>query len=627
MPIPKPMPDEREDDYVGRCMEAIGGEYKGDEDQAVAICHATFKEQRKKEMNEQLLEAVGQRQAKNTEFGYGILTADRYIKNVREAVGLDCCYKFAATRTVSWDDVMRKAARTLVYSNPDMVTEEIEYSKRAGSSLKQYEDIELPKNCLMVFRHVLTTPRKDRDGDVLRTKGAKVDPKLLLLWNHVHTIPVGKMLQVAEHNEKKLSLISCIVDELPMAHDCAVMIDNGMGRFSHGFRAIQFNKIKARDGSEAGGFDVTDFEIMEASLVTVPSNTDAEVEEVMLGLVEGGKLTSPLMKEYGRSIRAKRPDRISLPIDLKITLNGKEIEPEEKANPQGINQYTVGGGGGGNSLSGSRDRLLSRIGSHVSRGEVEDAEQSVKDGEEGPTAAAQRLRRGTSMDDAGFQQLARHLELAKEIIDANVKGTGVEAGGGSAGEGKDAAGLAEKADGGAAADKAEEATTDEKVKCPECGAMMARSVGAECPKCGYVLKKGDVEEDEVEEDELEEKSTQPEGTKFGRAFSRKNLTALKEVHADVEELDRGDHVLSVRGREITKGCRTKLKAMIDEHDIPDEGGVEEGKSFGVEDAMAVLIAEATPAQRNTIRKAFDAIEQVEQKNASARQYRAFVKGS
>jgi len=555
-------------------------------------------------MNDQLLEAIRQRQASANEFGYGITTADRYAKNVMDAVGLDMMYKCAATRTVSWDDVMKKAARTLVYSSPDMVTEEIGYSKRAGSSLKRYDDIELPKNTLMVFRHVLTTPRKDRDGDVLRTEGAKVDPKLLLLFNHVHTMPVGKMLQVAEHNSKRLSLISCIVDMNDLSHDCAVMIDNDMGRFSHGFRAIQFNKIKARDGAETG-FDVNDFEIMEESIVTVPSNTDAEVQEVMLGLVEGGKLTSPLMKEYGKSIRDHRPlqvvsgldlAKVSLPIDLKITLNGKEISHED--------------------MSG---------------------------------------------DGSGAAEGAERTE-------------------------KDAALLAKEAD-AKAAGKAEEAATDDKVACPECGTMMSREEGAECPKCGYVMKKSEGEEgvEGGDTEVVEEKSAT--GTKFGRTFSRKNLTTLKEIHADVEELDRGDHVLSVRGREITKGCRTKVKAMIAEYDIPDleegksftglkatggpdgsgykvgdeithpkyEGFVvtakqgewyiayhpekktgkikfswvadesDSNKSFSVEDAIGVLIAEATQQQRQTVQKAFAAIEEVERKNARAKQYRLLVR--
>lgn len=475
MPIPKPRPSEKEEAYVSRCMVAIGGEYE-DKDQALAVCYSTFKEGRKK-MNEQLLEAIRQRQASLTEFGYGITTADRYAKNVLDAVGLEVAYKCAATRTISWDDVMKKAARTLVYSNPDMVTEEIEYSRRAGSSLKKLDDIELPKNCLMVFRHVLTTPRKDRDGDVLRTQGAKVDPKMILLWNHVHTLPIGKMLAVSDHNSKKLSLISCIVDMNDLSHDCAVMIDNGMGRFSHGFRAIEFTKIKSADGEKEAGFDVSDFEIMEESLVTVPSNTDAEVEELMLGLVEGGKMTSPIMKEYGKSIRSHRPlqvggvdlTKIHLPIDLKITLNGKEIK------------------------------------------------------------------------------------------DADVKGTGVETGAGGSGEGTDQAGLAKEAD-AKAAGKAEEAATDEEIVCPECGEMMPRSAGAECPKCGYVLKKPDMGEEEEEE--------MPEEEKSGRVFSGENFTTIKGVHGDVRELNKGQHVRDKSGIEMCKRCDKRLKAMIKEYDMP-----------------------------------------------------------
>ena len=160
--------------------------------------------------------------------------------------------------------------------------EEIEYHRpENGKSIKQIGDgIELPKNTLMVFRHVLTTSREDRDGDILRTEGASVDPNMLLLWQHVHTLPIGKMLVVHDHTEEKLVLVSCIVDELDMAHDAAVMIDNGMGRFSHGFRALDYEPLE----DKGMGFDIKEFEIMEESLVSVPSNVDADTEEVIAEL-------------------------------------------------------------------------------------------------------------------------------------------------------------------------------------------------------------------------------------------------------------------------------------------------------------------------------------------------------
>lgn len=42
MPIPKVKSNETENEYVSRCMEAIGGEYD-DNAQAVAICYSTYR--------------------------------------------------------------------------------------------------------------------------------------------------------------------------------------------------------------------------------------------------------------------------------------------------------------------------------------------------------------------------------------------------------------------------------------------------------------------------------------------------------------------------------------------------------------------------------------------------------
>lgn len=296
------------------------------------------------EPNELLLKAIAARQQKLTEFNGGILTADRYVRSIQDCVGSDACYKYAATKAASFDDILKKSAKTLTYNNSDMVVEDL-YGKPGEWKSQEYvwadkdgDVLELPKNTLMVFKHTLTTPRKDRDGDIMRTQGAKPDPKMLLLWQHVHTLPIGKMLAIAEHNSKRLSIVSAIIDMNELCHDAAVMIDNDMGRFSHGFRALEFSKIKEGSSEEEGGFDVKLFEIMEESLVSVPSNVDAEVDEVILALAESGKLTSPMMKSIGHAIRVKRPKRVSvgtdvskLTIDLDIKINGKTIGEEHEA--------------------------------------------------------------------------------------------------------------------------------------------------------------------------------------------------------------------------------------------------------------------------------------------------------
>lgn len=48
MPIPKPKAEETKDDYIGRCMSDISGEYP--QDQAVAICISTYD---RKELSQQ----------------------------------------------------------------------------------------------------------------------------------------------------------------------------------------------------------------------------------------------------------------------------------------------------------------------------------------------------------------------------------------------------------------------------------------------------------------------------------------------------------------------------------------------------------------------------------------------
>jgi hypothetical protein len=279
----------------------------GDEKQRAAVCHSQWS----KAMPIDLLKAIRSRQKRRTQFGYGIATADVYVRTMAERAGLVTCYHCASTGQTSFDDVLKKSMRTLVYSNPEMVVEE---KTASASGFKAVAgEIELPKNTLMVFRHKLTTSREDRDRDILHSDGMEIDPKMLLLWQHVHTMPIGKYLVTIDQSTKAVRVVSAVVDINKTSHDAAVMIDNGMGRFSHGFRSIEHEKRKDhKTGKETGGFEIYKAEIMEESLVSVPANIDAQTEEVLLSLVEGGKLTSPVMKAVGKSIREGRPTSVSI---------------------------------------------------------------------------------------------------------------------------------------------------------------------------------------------------------------------------------------------------------------------------------------------------------------------------
>ncbi len=388
MPLPKPTADENRAEFISRCVSnpTVQQEFNTNE-QRVAVCATQFDESRERNMtpNELLLKKIKARTQKKTEFSHGVLTADRWVKTLQEGVGLDLCYRFGSTRQTSFADVLQKAAKTLTYSNEDMVLEE--------KAPRLPKGIEMPPNTLMVFRHILTTPRKDRDGDILRTEGAEVDPKMLLLWQHVPTLPIGKMLVVVKQNSKQLVLVSAIVDINELSHDAAVMIDNGMGRFSHGFRALEFEELKEKEG-EPSGFDVKRFEIMEESLVSVPSNADAENQEVLLSLVEGGKLTSSMMKEYGKLIRDKHSVSIPVKLDLSVSINGKDI-----SNERNESSSDATGGEKGRGITGPSEKADED--SQTGGEKTKQAKDSEVKARVGSTGLADGHRHSVRVDDDG----------------------------------------------------------------------------------------------------------------------------------------------------------------------------------------------------------------------------------
>ena len=326
--MPAVKPGESHEDYLDRCIPYVINEGKAkNPGHAWQICNGLYKEHKKNmDPQEYLLEAIRTREKKSS-FNTGILTADLYVKTIQDCVGSDLCYRYAAKGNISFQDILTKAAKTLTYNNEEMVLEDI-YTKEMDLFDENLEKIILPKNTLMVFKHTLTSSKKDRDGDTLQTKGAKTDPKMLMLWNHVHTLPIGKYLGTSKHDHNKLSVMSAIVDINDLSHDSAVMVDNKMGRYSHGFKALDYEENKDASGKETGGFNIKSFEIMEESLVSVPANPDAETEEVILSLVSNNKLTSPLMKGYGKSIKERRPTSVPVAIDLKLLVNGKPVVQE-----------------------------------------------------------------------------------------------------------------------------------------------------------------------------------------------------------------------------------------------------------------------------------------------------------
>lgn len=548
-------------------------------------------------LNERLLESIRGRQRKQTEFGYGITTADRYVQRFQDEVGLQTCYRYAKLGGKSFGDAMLKAAKTLVYANSDMVL--------LDKSPKTDGEIELPKNTLMAFTHVLTTPRKDRDGDVLRTEGAMVDPKMLLLWQHVHTLPIGKMLAKVEHNTKRLVLTSCIVDMNELCHDAAVMVDNDMARFSHGFRALEFGDLKEAEGDITGppGYDIKRFEIMEESIVSVPANSDAQVLDTILGLVGAGKLTSPLMKAYGKQLKSRQPLRIPVQIDLKCLING-----------QSVNATTT----------------LKEVESHEPDDETEDesaadggdhdcdcpSEEASAGDAEGKSAGGQAATEHAEMSDKGHG-ITGSFEAIRESLHSQLKDFL-----------KRTAGLGDEID---------------------CWIMatLPKYVVVECHnykdgkrtfwQIDYTMKDGEPvlsgvpQEVEIEvTTEVVEKSLHLT-EKAGRVLSKNILTALKSILDDMNELIGGS---MTRGQNaLCERCIKKLSEVIKMGEVMEEEDEEEPDDTADEDkhsppdvkqAIKTVLAFATADQLKTLETLIAAQRSAEQLNQKHAQYLAVL---
>lgn len=156
------------------------------------------------------------------------------------------------------------------------------------------------EGAVMQFTSTLTSVSRDRDGDVLEPKGAKVDLLGPLLWNHFPGDPIGKMLRIVKQNTKQLVMEFAIADT-PLGRDIAQLVEFGaLRRMSHGFIPEKYEEM-SKDGSFVG-WHVHEYEVLEASVVSVASNRDA-----VITAMSRGKLAHPLVKGWAGKMFDDRP--------------------------------------------------------------------------------------------------------------------------------------------------------------------------------------------------------------------------------------------------------------------------------------------------------------------------------
>jgi len=253
--------------------------------------------------NAQLIERIRNRKGSG-EFGYGITTADKYVQHAVQTIGNPLLMKhFHCIGSGGVDGLIKRAANTLTICSPETDIESTaalikESQEQQATSLKAMAKIlgcEPPPHAMMAMVNRLTSPREDRDGDTLQTSGGNMDPKAPLLWQHVHTLPIGKMMRVVSQDKDLLRVATVLLDINDLTADACKMFEAGVLRFSHGFIAREFEERKG--AGDMARFNILKFDIVEESAVSVPSNVDAEVE-----LFCRGKLTSDVFKAHAKSL-------------------------------------------------------------------------------------------------------------------------------------------------------------------------------------------------------------------------------------------------------------------------------------------------------------------------------------
>lgn len=511
------------------------------ENQRLAVCN-NLAEGKAVSVHDSVLTAIRNRKDHQAEFGYGITTADQYVKRV-----LKECGGTIAAEVFKVDDdgsFMERAANTLVYANPDMVVEEKETN--SSSIMLLPDGTDLPKHTLMTMQHVLTTSREDRDKDVLETEGAVLDPKAPLLWQHMHTLPIGKVIATVAHTPKMLKVVTVLLDLNDVTNDAAKLIEADALRFSHGFRALEFEERK-KEGMEFPGFRITKFEIMEASLVSVPSNTDAEME-----LFSNNKLKSDFFKAHAKHYLSTRPTQVvgtNVHGETQMTLKLGDAEMTVKA--QNVDDAMVAMKAMTNVDDPDPKRAVPFKRTPVSKSTTWDKD-----------AAVRRLRSwaGVNEDDSNDSTDGAWSKYSQGF--ARVMGNGDTFGSFSLPH-------HDIQDGRLVAVRPALSAAIAAVNGAR-GGVRFESEGERKAVYQHLAKHFDDIED-VDAPPLKELEMIDE--KGGRVISARNLTVLKDVHSDLEhlgqmDLSRGAHALIERSIGKLHGVITAAEHMDDEDDKP-----------------------------------------------------------
>lgn len=147
---------------------------------------------------------------------------------------------------------------------------------KAYSILKVKSIDETPEQ--RVITGIASTPKQDRDNDIMEMNGVKFALPIPLLWQHNHNQPIGEVIS-AEVTDEGI-LITAKIAQIDEAGSLKNRIDeawqsikSGLVKcLSIGFRTLEYNYLE-----DSYGLHIKSWEWYELSAVTVPANPDAVI--------------------------------------------------------------------------------------------------------------------------------------------------------------------------------------------------------------------------------------------------------------------------------------------------------------------------------------------------------------
>lgn len=123
-----------------------------------------------------------------------------------------------------------------------------------------------------IIEGIASTPKLDRQGDVMESDGAVFTLPMPLLWQHRHDQPIGTVV-AARATKSGIHIRAQIAKGvLPFIEDAWALIKS---RLVRGL-SIGWHPIKAQQLS-GGRLHVTKWDLLEVSAVTVPANADTNI--------------------------------------------------------------------------------------------------------------------------------------------------------------------------------------------------------------------------------------------------------------------------------------------------------------------------------------------------------------